>query len=520
MKKRLLSVLCIVLAVTMLALTGCSSEKTPGTTGGSDSATSGTGDVSTPAKDTLVYAINGDISNLDPVTLTDGASATVWHQIYDTLFQYDENNNPVPHLVESYAFNDDGTELTLNLIKGVKFHNGDELTANDVAFTLDYIYNNPTLTTTLTNYASTEVVDDYTCKIHYTAAFGAALAQLTSYSTNIISKAHFEKVGIEGYQTEPIGTGPYKFVSRTPGEKIELVANDDYFLGAPSIKNVTIRVITDPTAAAMALQSGDVDVVQTPSVDQRDTLMAANGITWEETMSSTTVFLMINNKDPQLSNEKVRQAIWYAIDKDLLVEGALEGLGQPLETLAPGAVASAYDPDFKGYGYDVEKAKSLLAEAGYPDGITITITTMLGSDTYQKPTLILQDMLKEAGINLVLDEYERAAWISKVGSGDYAMTVMTWGVPSLDGEFYTRLLISGSYLQINSAELDNLLAAQQVEMDAAKRKAIFGEINTLIRDHANLVPLYAGYNYLAYNSALKGISVNAASEYFIYNMSW
>lgn len=519
MSKRFLVMLCMILAVTMTVLSGCSSEKQPDASGSGES-TSEAGSVPAPAKDTLVYAINGDISNLDPITLTDGASATVWHQIYDTLFQYDENYNPVPHLVESYEFNADGTELTLHLIKGVKFHNGDELTANDVAFTLDYIYNNPTLTTTLTNYASTEVVDDYTCKIHYTAAFGAALAQLTTYSTNIVNKTYFEEVGLEGYQTAPVGTGPYKFVSRTPGEKIELVANDGYFLGVPAIKNVTIRVITDPTAAAMALQSGDIDVIQTPSVDQRDTLQAVDGITWEETMSSTTVFLMINNADPQLSNEKVRQAIWYAIDKELLVEGALEGLGQPLETLAPGAVVSAYDPDFKGLGYDVEKAKSLLAEAGYPDGITITITTMLGSDTYQKPTLILQDMLKEAGITLVLDEYERAAWISKIGSGDYAMTVMTWGVPSLDGEFYTRLLISGSYLKINSEKIDELLSAQQTEMDAAKRKAIFGEINTLVRDHANLVPLYAGYNYLAYNSGLKGIAVNAASEYFIYNMSW
>lgn len=478
------------------------------------------GVASAETKDTLVYAINGDITCLDPITLTDGASATVWHQLYDTLFMRDENDEIVGNLAESWEFNEDGTELTIKLVEGVKFHNGAVLTAEDVVFTFDYIYNNTTLTSTLTNYESAEAVDEYTVKIHYSSAFGAALAQLTGYSTNIVNKAYFEEVGIEGYDLNPIGTGPYKFVSRTPGEKIVLEAFEDYFKGPAAIKHATIRVLTDPSAAAIALQAGEVDVLQTPSIDQRDVLMYAPGIVWDETMSSTTVFLMVNNADPILSNEKVRQAIWYAIDKELLVEGALDGLGVTLETLAPGAVTNAYDENFEGLGYDPDKARELLAEAGYPDGVTITIPTIVSSATYNKPTTVLQDMLRQVGINLEIDGLERSAWISQIGSGTYPITVMTWGVPSLDADFYTRLLVTGSYLHIDNPEIDELLAQAACELDPAARKECYMQINTLVRDHAYLIPLYCGYNYVAYREGLQGMKCVASSEYEFYNLHW
>lgn len=515
--KKFTSLMALLLVLATLLCACGSAEKTP-TDQSADTQTSEAS--AEPVKDSLIYAINGDITCLDPITLTDGASATVWHQLYDTLFMYDDDNNIVGNLAKDWSFNEDGTELTIQLVEGVKFHNGDVLTADDVVFTLDYIYNNTTLTSTLTNYQSAEAVDPNTVKIHYTSAFGAALAQLTSYSTNIVNKKYFEEVGIEGYDSAPIGTGPYKFVSRTAGEKIELTAFEDYFKGPAAIKNVTIRVLTDPSAAAIALQSGDIDFIQTPSVDQRDTLKASKGIVWDETMSATTVFLMINNTDPILSNEKVRQAIWYAIDKQTLVDGALDGLGEVLETLAPGAVTNAYDKDFKGLGYDPEKAKALLTEAGYPDGVTITIPTIVSSDTYNKPTTVLQEMLGKVGIHLQIDGLERSAWIAQVGGGTYSMTVMTWGVPALDADFYTRLLVSGSYLHIDSPEIDALLAKGASEMDPDARKAVYMQINELIRDHAYLVPLYCGYNYVAYREGLQGVKCTASSEYEIYDMHW
>lgn len=519
MKKITSMIVLLLVFATVFCACGSKTESKP-TTDSTGAVVESTASSAEPVKDTLNYAINGDITCLDPITLTDGASATVWHQLYDTLFVYDENNNVVGNLAESWAFNDDGTELTIKLVEDVKFHNGDVLTADDVVFTLDYIYNNTTLTSTLTNYESAEAVDANTVKIHYTSPFGAALAQLTSYSTNIVNKKYFDEVGIEGYDKAPIGTGPYKFVSRTAGEKIELTAFEDYFKGPASIKTVTIRVLTDPSAAAIALQSGDIDVIQTPSVDQRDTLKASKGIAWDETMSATTVFLMVNNTDPILSNEKVRQAIWYAIDKQTLVDGALDGLGQTLETLAPGAVANGYDENFRGLGYDPEKAKQLLAEAGYPDGVTITIPTIVSSDTYNKPTTVLQEMLSKVGIDLEIEGLERSAWIAQVGSGTYPITVMTWGVPSLDADFYTRLLVTGSYLHIDSPEIDELLSKGATEMDPVARKAYYMEINELIRDHAYLIPLYCGYNYIAYREGLQGIKCVASNEYEIYNMHW
>ncbi|MBU5625481.1 ABC transporter substrate-binding protein [Oscillibacter sp. MSJ-2] len=499
------------LAILMIfSLTACGGNQQSG--GGSET------------RDSVNFGLTGEPSSLDPHLLTDQMSYAVWYQLYDTLIARNQDGELVPAIAENWEWNEDNTVLTLNLRKDVKFHDGSMLTADDVVFTIERIHNSKRIGSMLISFDRVEKADDYTVKLYYTAPYAGALNSLASSSFSIVPKAIVEK-DEEGFANAPVGCGPYKFVSRSSGEKIVLEAFDDYYRGAPSIRHLTFKIMTDGVSAAIALQKGELDILSHAPLTERQNLIDDPNIEWYETEIAGLMYLLYNTADPVFSNAKLREAISYAIDKNAMILGACEGLGTPLEGWLPPSV-TGYDPNYKnGHELDLEKAKQLMVEAGYPDGLTITVLSQ-EMDMYYKPTEILQNQLSKIGITIEIQKMERAAWIQEIGKKAYGMTIMHWTVPVGDGDVLYELYHGDSiqsgqnYVGCDDADLNALLEQARVEVDAQKRVLLYNQAQQIIIDRGYSFPLYTFMAGAAANKDLKGFQADAIYRFHVYDYSW
>ncbi|MGM9520875.1 MAG: ABC transporter substrate-binding protein [Oscillospiraceae bacterium] len=528
MKKRnLFKVFAAVLALLMVLCSCANNNDAPGNedenpSNKADEKVDDKKEDTTPVKDFLVYCLSGEPSSMDPSMFAEGVSYTIYYQIYDTLIRKDAEGNLVGGLAESWEFSEDGKELTLKLVEGVKFHNGDTLTAEDVVFTLDHLKNSTRLMNTVTNYDHSEAVDELTVKIYYTEVYAASLKLLSTPSTSILCKRAVEEAG-DSYESNPVGTGPYKYVSRTSGEQIVLEAFEDYYRGAPQIKNLTFKIITDTASATIALEKGEVDFIPSASVSDRDVIMSNDKLQWVETQALANCWLQFNHTCDIFSDVRMRLAVCYAIDKEAVMIGCTDGLGTVIETLATPNIPYAYDENFEGLGYDPEKAMELLKECGYEDGVTIR-AMINESPNYYKAAEIIKSQLAEVGINMEITKLERATWVDLISyEGDYDVITMCWTWNSGDPDFMTdRIGSQGGQntAHINNAKLDELLAAGARELDGEKRTEIYQELNELIRDEAIVCPLYCSITAAAANSGLQNVIANASSEYHVYDFYW
>lgn len=389
--RRCFKTLSLILALLMLAgaFAGCGDQ--PGTAGES-------------TKDSLVFSINADIVTTDCHMARDTVTGIVHYQIYETLVRDQPGEGLVPALAESWEFSADNTEITFKLRENVKFHNGDTMTAEDVAFSL----NRAIASSFTASYSGTmdhaEVVDDTHVKLCMKQAFGPVLQCLSVPCLGIVSKRAVEELGDEGFAAAPVGTGPYKFVEWSSGEKIVLEAFDEYWRGAPTIKDLTFMIMTDRNTAAIALENNEVDVLYSPDLADREHLESLENVQFIAGDGSVYMWVIaFNNESEIFSDKRVREAISYAINRDEIVDGALNGFGEAVEMPIVPSVFG-YDPEFKGHEYDLEKAKQLMAEAGYADGLTVTIK-LNQSSTYTRPAEIVQAQLRQIGSILSLSSW-------------------------------------------------------------------------------------------------------------------
>lgn len=211
------------------------------------------------------YGLTSDIASLDPVYTTDQISTILYRQLYDTLIVKDKDGNWAPKLAESWSLSDDEMTYTFHLRQDVKLHDGSNMTAEDVAYSINRSIDSAATGASMTNMKDCTVVDEYTVEVHMTAPFAGTYETLSTYGR--VSSANNTD-----YESSPIGTGPYKFVSRNSGDSIELVAFEDYYLGEAAIKDLTFKIITDPTTQIAALQKGEIDFLTHCSLTAKDTV--------------------------------------------------------------------------------------------------------------------------------------------------------------------------------------------------------------------------------------------------------
>ena len=469
----------------------------------------------------LVFALYSE-----PSAMCGGFAAAVTvnmvsRNIFDPLI-IKENGEFIPGLATEWSWNEDNTKLTLTLREGVKFHNGETMTAEDVAFSYNTIIHAGYADTATSAMDNMAVVDDSHVVLTFKAEYGPALECVSSDYMTIFPKAYYEN-DPEGFIRNPCGTGAYKFVSWTTGDRIQLTAFEDYWRGAASIKDVTFRIMSDANVATMALQNGEIDVHY--SVPQTDIDIVANdpNLQYSEVLGNSTTWIIFNYNEGRLFNdENLRLAVAHAIDKEGVMLAAIEGHGTIAEAIYAGFVPG-YDKDYHGPAYDPELAKEYLAKAGYPDGLSFTVKTNSRA-SYSKPLEIVQAYLEDVGIHIDIEKLDSNAWFDDVFKGaDYEMNLVTFSMGMADLEELYALYRGGqsqNFGKMDDPEVNAAYDINHTSVDPEVRAEAFKTVQHVMGDKALTVPIYSANNCLAANKNLQGITADSMNEYSVWYWSW
>jgi peptide/nickel transport system substrate-binding protein len=457
-------------------------------------------------KDDIAIALSADITSLDPQGHNDTKSETVSFLLFNRLFRLNTDFKVVPDLAESWE-QPSSTEWLIKIKEGVKFHDGSEMTAEDVKASLDRSKVMPKVQQVLSEIESIEVVDKYTVKITTKSAFAPFLYTLVHAGTSIIPKAYLES-GDDF--ANPIGSGPYTFVEWISGDQIVVAKNANYFdadnMGQSS--KITFKVIPEGTSRTIALETGEVDVVAEVPTTDMNKVTDSSDLTLYEKPSTRTDFFEMNTEKAPFDNILVRQAMNYAIDKEAVLIVSIEGAGIQAESvLAPSFLGYKAGP----YKYDPKKAKELLAKAGYADGFDMTITT--SGDDRKRIAEVIQASLMEVGINASIEMLEWGTFIDTGIKGGHQSLVLGWTSnpdpdATLTPRFFSGNINGMNFSRINDPKIDQLLKEGREELDLAKREKIYNEFHRYAMEQGQFVPLFVKNIVVGANSSLKGVELS------------
>jgi len=428
------------------------------------------------AQDSITVGMQLEPPNLDP---TGGAAAAIDEVVYANVFEgltrYQSDGSIAPALAESWDVSEDGLVYTFHLRSGVKFHDGTDMNAEDVKFSLERARAEDSTNAQkalFAGIASVDVVDDVTVSVTLSAPNGGFITNMAWGDAVIVAPE-----SIENAATMPVGTGPFKLGRWVQGDRIELVENADYWGEKPALKSATFKFISDPTAAFAAMMAGDLDAF--PGYPAPETLVQFQadprfqliiGSTEGETILST------NNKSPKLTDVRVRKAIAHAINRQEIIDGAMFGYGTPIGThFAP------HNPDYVDLtaqsAYDPEMSKQLLAEAGVSD---LTLTLKLPPPSYaRRGGEIIASQLRAVGIETEISNLEWAQWLEQVFKGyDFDLTIVSHTEP-MDINIYAR---PEYYFQYDNPAFQQLMTDLDLAADPAKRSEILGAAQKMIAD--------------------------------------
>ena len=480
------------------------------------------------AKDTLDDRMVANPTTFDPFATADISTQKIHYQLFDSLMHDNVYEHKIePNVCTKYETKDGGYTLVFTIRNDVKFHDGSLMTPEDVVFSINTAVASPFTKKVSSNIKNAELLPDNTVAVHLVAPMSGTISAFASSNLSIVPKKIYE-ADPKAFGKKPVGSGPFKLDSVKTGETVVLTAFDDYFKGVARIKKITYHVITDNSTAIMALEAGDLDICQ-PSQDfsDRQAIIDNPDLKYYEDPQPCFFHLCFNTEGPLMKNKKLRQAIVRAVDTEELIIGAVNGVAY--ENAAPMSTQSIHYPKgFKPIPYDLEAAKKLLAEAGYPNGLDLKIR-VIAATNYSKPAEIIQAQLKKIGINVTVETMERATWNEQVyAGGQYDASFWAHAITVLDGDYALYPFFHSS--QANGAganmynyknkEVDELLEKARYEQDNEKRIAIYRDVCEKINDDAVLLPCYGVYRTMAANAKLKGVVADGMSRYQAYGYSW
>lgn len=451
--------------------------------------------VSAPAlASELKVAQVADISSMDPHKVNDVYSANVIRQVYSNLVQVNELMQIIPDLAESWE-NPDNLTWVFHLRKGVKFHNGEPVTAADVKFTLDRLRNPSTAApgaSHVKEIKSVEVVDDNTVKLITERPYAPMLMSLTRYEAVILNQKAVEEAGADYGSKVAVGCGPYSFISWSRGDKIILERNEEYFGGPAKIERLVFRSIPEDGTRLIELESGGIDLIPANFPYAEFTSFRENENFKTYTCPAmATNYLGLDVEAKPLDNKLVRQAINYAVDKQAIVDAVYFGLGMPAQgPLSP--VIWGFDFNRMAvYPYNPDKAKELLAEAGFADGFEMTIFCDARTERTSTAELI-QAFLADIGVTAKIELMEWSALLTETAKGIGGGFLLGWtGTGDADGGLvpiiHTVNIGSSNRFRYSNKELDDLLDRGGAELDEDTRRQIYVEAQDLIVDECPLI---------------------------------
>ena len=459
------------------------------------------------AKTDLIVGMNLEPPNLDPTTTAAAAVDEVTYaNIFEGLTRINENGEILPGLAESWDVSDDGLTITFNLRQGIEFADGSPFNADDVVFSIariigpDSVSGKPQLFSSI---ADVERIDDNTVRITLSEPDGLVLFNLGQGDGVIVNEATIDEIG-----TNPIGTGPYMVGDRVEGDHITLVRNPNYRdPAAVYFDTVEFRFITDSAAQTAAMLAGDVDVF--PNIGAPEALAAFENDQRFEVIVGTTegeTVMAANWRREPFNDPLVRQAIMHAIDRQGLVDAAMFGYGTPIGThFAPHNPAYV---DLTGlYPYDPDRARELLAEAGYPDGFSTTFVLPPPAAYARRGGEVIQSYLAEVGIDAELVPVEWAQWLEGPFRGyDYDLTIVSHTEP-LDIGIYA-LGPDDYYFGYDNASFNAVIEELRGESDASARAVQYQEAQQIIAEDLASIFLFQLPQLGVRNANVQGVWAN------------
>ena len=517
MKRRVSLFLSMLLVLTMVtaAFTGCANE-----TKASPSVAEANPIASEVAKkDTLVIAMTGNPTTFDPAGKNDGTSMAVKRQIYEGLTINDTNLNISPCLAKSWEYQDENT-IIFHLNEGVLFHDGSELTAEDVEFSIKRSYDNSFATAYMAAFdlEKSAAVDKYTYKLVTKYPSGTILNILAYPGLAISSKKAVEALGKDTTTGCP-GTGPYKFVNWTQGDSVELTKFEKYWGKSEGSNNILFRIIPETSSRVVEVETGGVDIAYDVSAQDAKRYENDDSIDVHRKTTTTLVYLGMNCSKAPFDNELVRQAIGHCVVRQDLVDMVYNGQGSAA-TSSVCASLYGYSSNTKVLEYDPAKAKALLAEAGYPNGIKTKIWVR-DQQIYMDAAEVIANQLAAGGITAEVKVVEWASMLTSIENKELDIYIMSLGVASGDaGDGLQRYFYSENPFSSNTAffkdpEFDKLILAANLELDKNKRLELLAQAQQYAIDKAPWVPLLDSESLFLTNSKVKNLELDPTSyQYF------
>lgn len=517
----------IALLLICLGIVACRQENhkelVPGASGGASST-----DELQAFGDVLVLSSIGDASNLIPMLASDSASHEVAGLIFNGLVKYDKDYRIVGDLARSWDIENGGRLLRFHLRNDVLWHDGEKFTANDVMFTYRLIIDPKTPTAYAEKYKlvrNARVMDEYTFEVEYENPLAPALISWGSLQVLPEHLLKGQDITKTPFARNPVGTGAFRFVSWQTGQKIALAANETYFDGMPFLTGINYRIIPDQNTEFLELKAGSIDMMGLTPLQylrQTNTPDFKKMYAKYKYLSDGYTYLGFNLRRKPFDDILVRQAIAYAVDKDEIIKGVLQGLGEVATgPYKPGTVW--YNAGVTRYPHDPDKARQLLMDAGYldrnGDGIvekegrplTLNIITNQGNPLREKTAQIIQQRLKAVGIDVKIRIIEWTVFLKQyVDKGNFDAVILGWNIlqdPDLFNVWHSSQAAAGglNFVGYADEEVDRLLEDGRQTYDNTRRKQCYVRIQEILAEQQPYVFLYVPYSLPAVSSRIKGI---------------
>jgi peptide/nickel transport system substrate-binding protein len=510
----------------------------------------------------LVFGSSGDAARLDPADVTDGESIQRMDNIFEGLVEYEAGSTEIkPCLAESWDISEDGKEIVFHLRKGVKFHDGTDFNADAVVFSFERQYNpeHPHHQYGEWSYWGymfsdidrMEKIDDYTVKLVLSEPNASIMTSLAMFTVCIVSPANAEKYKEDAFRY-PCGTGPFKFVEWVKDDHITLVANEDYWRERPKIDKLIFKVIPDPSARLLALEVVEIHGMEYPNPADFERIKANSNLVLLSEPGMNIGYLAMNTgygyvdanqngvKDPEeplektpgyfepLTKKEVRQAINMAIDKEAIVRDIYMGTASVAKNGMPPFMLG-YNDEIEDYPYDPEKAKELLAKAGYPDGFEVTLHVMPVSRPYMfDPPKIgeaIQSYLAAVGIKVNFYQVDWGTYLQETEAGMHQMCLLGWTGDNGDPDNFMNVLYglnacsigtAGNYAFYTNEENQELLTKALRTYDLEKRAEYYKKAQELIHEDAGWVFLAHSNQNIVFRKNVDGFVLHPTSRMFFY----
>ena len=515
-KKQLLSgVMALLLSASLCACGGSKTAEGTSEAAGesSEAETSNTLSEGTPVPGgSVVYGMTQDLASLDPHVDTDAGTRDVVFNLYEGLVKPTSDGGFIPAVASDYIISDDAKTYTFTLRDGITFHDGTPVTIEDVKYSIDRyaeIQGESSAFSSLVD--SVEVQDDKTLVVNLKESYSEFLPMMT---IAIIPQSNEDPAG------NPIGTGPFKYVSYTPGQNMELEKYDGYWQeGVPSLDSVEFKFIADVDTAFVELQAGTIDILKYLTSAQAETL----GDDYNIVQGSMNLVhaMYLNSAYEPLSKTEVRQALCYAVDRDAINNFIFGGKSHIIGSHMIPAMSKYYEPEAETvYSYDPEKAKELLADAGYADGFDLEITVPSSYSQHVDSAQIIADELSQVGINVTLNQVEWSTWLQDVyKGGNFQATVIGFDGTLAPSDWLKKYVTDDAknFMHYSNTEYDDVFNTAYTTVDDdvkvenyKKAQMILAEDApaVYIEDPANLVAVskkFGGYTF--YPTAAEDMSL-------------